>query len=449
MSEPSTFTPSPAGPSSSFLHTSQPPPPGTVHEDNYAAADAARRRISRHGLLSSISLPSLRRRRSKARAHRQDSSPSPSSLVPNERSASAPDIPELVNISDSTTCAAELDEDYDKDVYRWAVLYENQRGAMVFSTPYYSALTLLPLDPPPFTIPTADRSPRKNQPTVTLEDYPLPDGSWKWVSRAWMIDMRGDGQVQYDGFEYSRSFRSRKWGPDPGFMSNRGLVRRRRWIRLMMRPAQARHNDLDSLVSAPGALSVLPELPHIEEGATRPPSVLLTALDEDEGTVDVWRGDEGDWDRCHLALRHLNRDGRKLELWATWLGVPEGVAVSRRSSRVPSTFLHQAAGQSSMDRRDEDLSEQTEADRLTADTGARTSKAHRSFIKPVVRAHGSEVLGMFVYPDSRAKFLQLLGQAGLLAELRVGMGASESARALDFWSYTQDLGDIAGSPSTS
>ncbi|KAI0335264.1 hypothetical protein GY45DRAFT_1317193 [Cubamyces sp. BRFM 1775] len=448
MSEPSPLTHSPAGPSSSFLHPSQPPPPGTVQEDDYAAAEAARRRFSRHGLLSSISLPSLRKRKSKA--HRRDLSPSPSLLVPNERSASVSEIPELVNISESTSLAAELDEDYDKDVYRWAVLYENQRGAMVFSTPYYSALTLLPLDPPPFTIPTAIRSPRKNQPTVSLEDYPLPDGSWKWVSRAWMIDMRGDGQVQYDGFEYSRSFRSRKWGPDPGFMSNRGLVRRRRWIRLMMRPAQTRHDDLDSLVSTtPGALSVLPELPHADEGATRPPSVLLTAVEEGEAAVDVWRGDEGDWDRCHLALRHLNRDGRKLELWATWLGVPEGVSVSRRSSRVPSTFLHRSAGQSPMDRRDEDIAERTEADRLTVDTGATTSKAHSSFIIPVVRAHGSEILGVFVYPDSRAKFLQLLAQAGLLAELRAGMGASESVRALDFWSYTQDLEDISSSPSAS
>ncbi|KAH9898392.1 hypothetical protein C8Q73DRAFT_684699 [Cubamyces lactineus] len=443
MSEPPQLTPSPAGPSSTFLHPSQPPPPGTVHEDDYAAADAARRRFSHHGLFSSISLPSLRRRRS--RAHRRNSSPSPSSLVPNERSASASDIPEQVNISESPTIAAELDEDYDKDVYRWAVLYENQRGAMVFSTPYYSALTLLPLDPPPFTIPTADRSPRKNQPTVSLEDYPLPDGSWKWVSRAWMIDMRGDGQVQYDGFEYSRSFRSRKWGPDPGFMSSRGLVRRRRWIRLMMRPAQTRHDDLDSLVNAPGALSILPELPHIEEGATRPPSVLLTAVDEDEGTVDVWRGDEGDWVRCHLALRQLNRDGRKLELWATWLGVADGVSVSRRRSRVPSTFLDRAAGQPPNDRRDGDISGETEADRLTADTGVSTSKAQQSFIVPVLRAHGSELMGMFVYPDSRAQFLQLLGQAGLLAELRTGMGASESARALDFWSYTQDLEDVSNS----
>ena len=224
--------------------------------------------------------------------------------------------------------------------------------------------------------------------------------------------------------------RSRKWGPDPGFMSNRGLVRRRRWIRLMMRPAQARHNDLDSLVSTPGALSVLPELPHIEEGATRPPSVLLTALDEDEGTVDVWRGDEGDWDRCHLALRHLNRDGRKLELWATWLGVPEGVAVSRRSSRVPSTFLHQAAGQSSMDRRDEDISEQTEADRLTADTGARTSKAHRSFIIPVVRAHVSRCRGL---SGSSSLTLWIIG-IGSIGHVRIpGFAGQVSATSGASW----------------
>ncbi|KAI0778194.1 hypothetical protein BD413DRAFT_684120 [Trametes elegans] len=448
MSEPSSLPTSPAGPSSSFLPSVQPPPPETVQKDDYAAAAQARERFSKHGLFSSVSLPSLRKR--KSRAHRRDGSPTPSAIAEIERSASVSDIPDLVHISDASRLGAELDEDYDKDVYRWAVLYENQRGAMVFSTPYYSALTLLPLDPPPFTIPTAAGSPRRNQPTVSLEDYPLPDGSWKWVSRAWMIDMRGDGQVQYDGFEYSRSFRSRKWGPDPGVMSYRGLVRRRRWIRLMMRPAQVRHDGTESVFSAHGALSVLPEFAHDEEGATRPPSVLLTLSDEDEDAVGVWKGDEDDWDRCHAALRRLGRDGRKLELWASWLGLPEGESLTRAPSRSPSISVPPARGEPE-NRAEGDgqstSSGQTEAGRLTADVGVSVSKASKTYIAPVVRAHGADILGMFVYPESRAKFLEYLRRVGLLPELQAGLGAPESVRALDFWSYTQDL-EASPSPST-
>jgi len=35
----------------------------------------------------------------------------------------------------------------------------------------------------------------------------------------------------------------------------------------------------------------------------------------------VWRGDLGDWKRCHRLMARLNRDGIKLELWRDWLGV--------------------------------------------------------------------------------------------------------------------------------
>ena len=275
--------------------------------------------------------------------------------------------------------------------------------ATVFSTPFYSPLTLLPLDPPPFTIPTAIRSPRKNQPTVTLEDYPLPDGTWKWVSRAWMIDMRGDGQVQYDGFEYSRSFRSKKWGPNPGFMSYRGLVRRRRWIRLMMRPSQV-HHDAQSVLSAPGGLlSMLPEFEHLEEGATRPPSVMLTLSDSSIGEMEVWRGDASDWGRCHIALRRLGRDGRKLELWATWLGVPEAAHLPRPTSWDPTIIPIVKAP---VPRRRSDSQPQVaeeppangvasrntgvaEADTLAADTGVSLSEAPKEYVAAVIREHVS------------------------------------------------------------
>jgi hypothetical protein len=74
----------------------------------------------------------------------------------------------------------------------------------VFSTAYYSGRSLLPHDPPPFTVPDSGESspnqrPGLAPPNVTLTTYPLPDPTWRWVSKCWLIDMRRDGDVQYDG----------------------------------------------------------------------------------------------------------------------------------------------------------------------------------------------------------------------------------------------------------
>lgn len=37
-------------------------------------------------------------------------------------------------------------------------------------------------------------------------------------------------------------------------------------------------------------------------------------------TRDVWKGDKKDWPRCHAALKSVKSDGRRLELWRTWIG---------------------------------------------------------------------------------------------------------------------------------
>lgn len=179
-------------------------------------------------------------------------------------------------------------------------------------------MSLLPMDPPPFTIPTSDSS--LPQPTVSLTEYPLPDGTWRWVSREWMIDMREDAQVQYDGFEYSWSFHSKKWRATIGFMSAGGLVRRRRWVRLMMRPRRPLEQDP---ISAPSSGSNISEMLEIRyEGAvTRPPSVISVPDELHDGEAgEVWRGDDDDWTRCHAMLKRFGSDGMKLELWKAWLG---------------------------------------------------------------------------------------------------------------------------------
>ena len=182
----------------------------------------------------------------------------------------------------------------------------------IFSTSYYSRLGLLPRDPAPFTIPEADG--RKNkQPQVTLHDYPLPDGNWRWVSRAWMVDMRSEGQVHYDGFEYNWFFRCHKWRPEPGMLSAGGWVRRRTWVRLMMRPARSIEQSDDgdgqnpAITMSSTRYSVAPD---------------YGALELEAAKAMVWSGEPNNWERIHHFMVRWNRDGTRLELWREWLGIP-------------------------------------------------------------------------------------------------------------------------------
>lgn len=104
----------------------------------------------------------------------------------------------------------------------------------IFQSPYYSSLTLIPvLDPYPFTFANLPQS-RRYQPNVTLDQFTLPDGTWQWLSKCWMIDMTAyeSGKLQPDGFEYNWIFRTKGWKSAPGHF---GFVRRRRWMRLMVR----------------------------------------------------------------------------------------------------------------------------------------------------------------------------------------------------------------------
>lgn len=296
-------------------------PPPTLSEDR-SVIDLAHRRLAKEKRLN-FDIPPFTYL--KARRTSRNFDPPPAVEHPN-LSVGGTEI-EL-----SDTC--ELDLNTSQDTYKWAVVYENQRGfalapfvsskeyshhlsrsVTLFSTPYYSRLGLLPNDPPPFTVPDADAR-RDRQPRVSLQHYPLPDGTWRWVSTSWMVDMRSEGEVQYDGFEYNWFFRRHKWRPEPGTLSAGGWVRRRRWIRLMMRPAlptaveqsgngEGQHHHT---VSSPLArYSIVPEEDNASELETE--------------KAMVWRGDLDDWKRCRHLMARLNRDGTKLELWKEWLGV--------------------------------------------------------------------------------------------------------------------------------
>jgi hypothetical protein len=157
--------------------------------------------------------------------------------------------------------------------------------------------------------------------------------------------MRGDGQVQYDGFEYNWFFRKHKWSA-----TSAAWVRRRRWIRLMMRPAKRHlHPSPNGHVSASPSPSPSIGIPAGHSQNTRPspamsngghsrhswrsgiqshpPSVLPPhSITSSIAPGFIWQGDEvDDWERCHDYLRSLTRDGKKLEVWKLWLGLGDVV----------------------------------------------------------------------------------------------------------------------------
>jgi hypothetical protein len=190
----------------------------------------------------------------------------------------------------------------------------------VFSSQYYSQLSLLPIDPLQFTVPSKSLK-QSQQPNISLSNYPLPDGTWHWVSTSWMIDMRTlSGEVQHDGFEYNWFFREKHWHAEIGKLSAGAWVRRRRWVRLMMRPAQHTVECTGGSSSPSTSRTKLSDRPLDASFGTLVHSRSEVALDEIAQEAGLkWEGSERDWVRCRRLMRRLGRDGRKLELWRIWL----------------------------------------------------------------------------------------------------------------------------------
>ncbi|GAA97809.1 uncharacterized protein L969DRAFT_96194 [Mixia osmundae IAM 14324] len=115
--------------------------------------------------------------------------------------------------------AGVLDE--EGEVTEIDVLYENQRGMVVFGQTKFSPNLLFQLDPSSWSNATLKNTP------YTPVDFPLPNPTWSWVNPTWSIDMTGD--VDYHGWQYAIRFRSGKWRGCPDVW--RSFVRRRRWFR--------------------------------------------------------------------------------------------------------------------------------------------------------------------------------------------------------------------------
>ncbi|KAF9335843.1 hypothetical protein BG006_010464 [Podila minutissima] len=104
-------------------------------------------------------------------------------------------------------------------------LYQHQRGAFFLGTPKFSSKSLLPVDPDEWT------NSRWETSAMDVTDFELPDPSWEWVHRSWLVDMTGD--VDEDGWEYAMTFHGSPWHGN--YEIFRSFARRRRWLRLRKR----------------------------------------------------------------------------------------------------------------------------------------------------------------------------------------------------------------------
>ncbi|GAA5835452.1 hypothetical protein JCM11251_005238 [Rhodosporidiobolus azoricus] len=128
------------------------------------------------------------------------------------------------------------------------VLYEHQRGLVVFGIPRFSSAALLQIDPSEWCDSSLRPSP------FNPHDHPCPP-YWLWRDSEFMVCMSGD--VDEEGWSYASRFRSRHWSGEPTFPY--AFVRRRQWIRTRIyRPEPVLppgHHLLSSASSAVGAAS--------------------------------------------------------------------------------------------------------------------------------------------------------------------------------------------------
>lgn len=114
---------------------------------------------------------------------------------------------------------------------------ENQRGFFMLSYPFFSADSLMPFDPGPWT--------NKSGQTVygCIDDFLLPDKTWRWKWKRWYVDMSLD--IDDQGWAYSWRFGSNSWHGNHIWF--RSFTRRRNWLRLR----QKIRSDPDEITEAP------------------------------------------------------------------------------------------------------------------------------------------------------------------------------------------------------
>jgi hypothetical protein len=240
-----------------------------------------------------------------------------------------------------------------------------------------------------------------------------------------MVDMRSEGEVHYDGFEYNWYFRRHQWRPEPGLFNAGGWVRRRRWVRLMVRPAHPIDPGEDGYPRSPVITSPSTRYSIIPDNS---------ALELEAEKALVWRGDAEDWKRCHHLMVRLNRDGTKLDLWRQWLGVSP--RVRQRKVWTEDDYVTPFEECNSVERTP--VLEGVQREDLTAVVRDHVSAAlcisilHRAY-----HSQAEDLIRLFIYPESRVEFVEILSAAGI-SDLPSAFGDL----GVEFWSYTRALSDV-------
>ncbi|KAL8291719.1 hypothetical protein RQP46_001977 [Phenoliferia psychrophenolica] len=87
----------------------------------------------------------------------------------------------------------------DKEQYEVDILWENQRGLVVFGLPKFAANALVAVDPAPWT------DHRLRNSAFTTQNHPLPTPAWKWDHDQWMVDMGLDTDETVTGLKTATS----------------------------------------------------------------------------------------------------------------------------------------------------------------------------------------------------------------------------------------------------
>ncbi|KIM20886.1 hypothetical protein M408DRAFT_30021 [Serendipita vermifera MAFF 305830] len=332
----------------------------------------------------------------------------------------------------------EHDLSMQKVLYRYAEVYENQRGwaRLGYQTFSSRALNLFfhYKDPAPFTKyeRTENGVQQVDLPYTSLNDVQLPSAEWTWHGPEWLVDMAGDGVTSYDGFQYNTHFRPKGWRPvapkwHAYFLT---CVRRRRWLRLMVYLPSLVSADAKGMFHPPSHIPAASEppspfpadqsSPDLPSGNVSPQSPTTPGRHGTSqfDTKEIWRGNSSDWSRCHTALKTVRSDGRRLELWSAWLGdkgeQEEDMLAMKRMSNERKRGVRWTEDQSTIERLEHGpISHILTDEPLDVDS----SRAPTEFLKRVLHDHAEDILATFVYPDSRAKFHDMLQRANLLDAL--------------------------------
>jgi hypothetical protein len=157
---------------------------------------------------------------------------------------------------------------------------------------------------------------------------------------------------------------------------------------------------------------------------TNAPSIITgprpqSCYDVDPCSV-AWCGGPSDIRKCTKAMTMTGRDGTKLELWARWLRLPQRISRPVRTKQWTEDDSEDLSGTST----NPPLSPSASSIILALEIPSLEQ------VKLLLHNHGTDILQLFTYPDSRASFLQMLESAGLREELNADLDPE-----LQFWSY--------------